>query len=164
MSDYTLSEPNAIALIQLQMAEELRSKGVFADITISVDEPEVLGSELDNIVYAAGGILLLIEEPTGTNTKPGVISALYYDLTFSILVMENTELNRCEQGKRTPALTCVIESQAALHGFRPAGANIMLQAMGWEPAADPKLLSYRSNFKTAAVVKTNADRRERHPV
>lgn len=162
--DYQPESPDTFALLQLQMAEELRTKSTLAGLSISIDEPEVLGPEIDNAVSTAGGLLILVEPPTGTNTTPAVFSSLTLDVDVGVLVMEEPELNRCEQGRRIPALSCVLEVLRALHGFRPACAQQMLAGGGWEFAPDPKLLAYRAKFRTRLFLRTNADLKERRPV
>lgn len=162
--NYQTEAPDAVALLQLEIAEELRSRGVFADVPISVDEPEVLGDEVDNAVQTAGGLLFLVEPPTATNTRPAVIPALTLQIEISVLVLENVELNRAPEGRRKPALACAVEILRVLHGFRPRSANVMLQGLGWEFAPDPRLLSYRAKFRTELVLRTVSDRVERPSV
>lgn len=167
MSDetYVPDAPDALDILCEQVVAELRTKGSLAGIEISVDDPKALGPECDQLVEKAGGLLLVLEIQSGSNSKPAVFGALHLDDTrFTIVAYEHPELNRCAQGRRKTARACVLACLRALHGYRPAVANVMVQGLGFDPVDDPSLLAYRANFKTSLAIKSDADLVERRPV
>lgn len=167
MSDETYVDEGGDELDALaeQLVGELRTKTRLASIPIAIDDPKVLGPECDAEVQKAGGLLLSLEILSGQNGKPAVFGALNLDdLRFTITAFENPELNRCAQGQRIHARRAVLACLRALHGFRPAACNVMVQGLGFDPVDDLSLLAWRANFKTSVVLRSDADLRERQPV
>jgi hypothetical protein len=155
-------ERGDLSAISEQIAAELRTVSALQGVTVLVADPVELAYEIDKVVAQAKGLVVLVESPTGNNTKPAVFSALRFDdVTLAVTVTEDPTANRAATGTGLHALRVLAEAMRRLHGYRPAAATQMLSCRGFTRLEDDSLLVYRSTFGTAISLGSDADLRER---